>query len=122
MERLRYFADLSIRRGCAFGILTIATAMTGMSHDMRLAVRGGALMLTLMVVVLVWKSWRAGQVRYRRTELWVLLDRQLEWPESYRQQLISGVLAERYMWHARVTAMAAFALWVIALAMMALRA
>lgn len=122
MGRIRHLADLSIRRGCGFGILTIVTAMTGMSHDVRMALRGGAVMLTLMIVVLVWKSLRASHVRYRRTELWILLDGQLDWPEDRRQQLISGVLADRYMWHARATAVAALVLWLMAFVLTMLRA
>ena len=122
MERVRYLADLSIRRGCGFGILAIVTAMTGMAHDMSLALRGGAVMLSLMVVILVWKGMRAQHVRYRRTELWVMLGGDLDWPESRRQQLISGVLADRYMWHARVTAVSALVLWLMAFGLTALHA
>ena len=114
VERVRYLADLSIRRGCGFGLIAIGTAMTGMSADIRLAVRGGALLFTIMGVILVCKSLRAMAKHYRRTEVWILLDGKVDWPEDRRQQLIGGTLRDRYMWHAERTALAALALWLVA--------
>jgi hypothetical protein len=122
MDRLRYFADVSIRRACGFGLIAIATAMTGMSHDVVLAMRGGAVMFMIMGAILLWKALRAGAKHYRRTEVWILLDGQLDWPEHRRQELIGGILRERYMWHAEVTAIAAAALWVLAFFLSVLRA
>jgi hypothetical protein len=111
MERIRFMADMSIRRACGFGLIAIATAMTGMSHDVRLAMRGGALMFMIMGAILLWKALRAGATHYRRTEVWILLDGKLDWPEHRRQELIGNVLRERYMWHAEMTAFVAAILW-----------
>jgi hypothetical protein len=112
MERIRYLADLSIRRGCGFALIAIATAMTGMAGDIAMAVKGGAIMTTLMGAVLVAKGIRATATNYRRTEVWIMLDKRIDgWPQHRLQQLIGGVLRERYLWHAEMTAVVAFALW-----------
>lgn len=114
MERVRYLADLSIRRGCGFGLIAIGTAMTGMAGDLAMAVKGGAIMVTLMGAVLVFKALRASATNYRRTEVWIMLDKQIDgWPPHRLQQLIGGTLRERYLWHAEMTAMVAFAMWVM---------
>jgi hypothetical protein len=116
MERVRHLADLSIRRGCGFGLIAIATAMTGMAGDIAMAVKGGAVMTTLMGAVLVIKAMRAPATNYRRTEVWIMLDKRIDgWPPHRLQQLIGGTLRERYLWHAEMTAMVAFALWTMAL-------
>lgn len=115
MERVRYLADMSIRRGCGFGLIAIGTAMTGMASDIVMAVKGGAIMLTLMGAILVFKGMRARATNYRHTEVWILLDKRLDgWPPNRIQQLIGSTLRDRYLWHAERTAMAAFALWAMA--------
>jgi hypothetical protein len=115
MERVRYLADLSIRRGCGFALIAIATAMTGMAGDIAMAIKGGAILTTLMGAVLVIKAIRATATSYRRTEVWIMLDKRIDgWPPHRLQQLIGSTLRERYLWHAEVTAMVAFALWTMA--------
>ena len=114
MDYVRSLADMSIRRGCGFGLIAIATAMTGMAGDIAMAIKGGAIMTTLMGAVLVIKALRAAGVNYRRTELWILLDKRIDgWPPHRLQQLIGGILRDRYLWHAERTAVVAFALWVM---------
>jgi hypothetical protein len=116
MERVRYLADLSIRRGCGFALIAIATAMTGMAGDVAMAIKGGAIMTTLMGAVLVIKAMRATGTNYRHTEVWIMLDKRIEgWPPHRLQQLICGTLRDRYLWHAEMTAMVAFALWAMTL-------
>lgn len=114
MERIRYYADLSIRRGCGFGLLAIATAMVGMGHDILLAAKSGAIMLTVMWSVLVAKGLRAPAKSYRRTEVWILLDKRHDLPEYRAQEVFGYVMRERYLWHAQVVAVVALILWGIA--------
>jgi hypothetical protein len=114
MDRIRQCADISIRRGCGFGVLAIWTAMVGMSHDLVLAARGGALMFTLMIVILLLKAHKAPTRRYRDTEVWIMLDGKPGLPESRLQGAIGGILRERYLWHAEVTAIATVILWIVA--------
>lgn len=117
MERIRYFADVSIRRGCGFALVGIWTATVGMAFDPTLAVRAAALMLTLMGVILVAKGHRAPVRNYRRTELWVLLDKRCGLPPERAQAVLGGVLKDRYLWHADMTLIFALVLWAVALLM-----
>ena len=114
MNRIRYFADLSIRRACGFGFLAVATMMVGTASNFHLAMRMGAIGVTFMLLVLVMKGLRAPGRRYRDTELWLLLDRKHGLPESRAQSVMGGILRERYLWHATWTACAAALLWVLA--------
>ncbi|MGE0714220.1 MAG: hypothetical protein AB7P02_02155 [Alphaproteobacteria bacterium] len=115
MDQIRQLADLSIRRGCGFGMLAVATAMVGVADDVALASYGGAIMMALMAAILFLKGLRAPQRRYRSTELWLLLDKRHGLPEERAQAVIGGILRERYFLHARVaTAVAAF-LWIVSL-------
>ena len=122
MERVRYLADMSIRRGCGFGLIAIGTAMTGMAGDIAMALKGGAIMTTLMGAVLVVKALRACGTNYRHTEVWILLDKKIDgWPPHRLQQLIGGILRDRYLWHAEMTALAALVLWVATFLLTVLR-
>jgi hypothetical protein len=113
MERLRFFADVSIRRGCNFGMLAIATAVVGMAWDMRLAARAAAIGMSLMAAILLLKALRAPTRSYKRTEVWVLLDKRHDFPEPRAQQVFGNLLRERYIWHAEVAAAAAVVLWLL---------
>ena len=121
LERIRHFADVSIRRGCGFAILAIWSAMMGMSVDMVIAAKSGALLVTLMGVVLLAKSFRAPAKSYRRTEVWILLDKRHDLPETRAQAVIGSIMREHYLWHAQVVAGIALALWLTALALLLLR-
>ena len=118
MERIRHFADLSIRRGCGFGLLAIVTAMVGMASNMALAVKLGAICVTLMCAVLVIKAMRAPTRDYRRTEVWIMLEKRHELPEGRAQQVFGNILRDRYMWHATLTAGAAILMWTIFLVLL----
>jgi len=113
IDRIRHFADLSIRRGCGFGLIAIATAMTGMGHEIALAAYGGAIMAALMGAILLLKGLRAPSRAYKTTELWLLLDRRHGLPEARAQEVIGGVLRERYLWHAWIAGGVALFLWLL---------
>ena len=114
-DRIRQLADISIRRGCGFGLLAVATAMVGMAHDIALAAYGGAVMVALMGAILMLKGFRAPQRGYRSTELWLLLERRHGLPEGEAQAVIGGILRERYYWHAQWAGGIAAGLWLLSL-------
>jgi hypothetical protein len=117
MERIRYFADQSIRRACGFGFLAIATGMVALYWDMAVALRLGATGVSFMVAVLVWKAFEASSRRYKHTEVYLLMDKRHDLPEERAQQVFSNVLRERYLWHATIAAAAATAMWAMAFTM-----
>lgn len=113
LERIQTYADLSIRRGCGFALLGIATFMVGMSSDAVLAFRSGAVMVTFVLVTLLIKGMHAPTRSYKRTEVWILLDKSHDLPETRAQQVFGSILRDRYFWHAEVAAFAALGLWII---------
>ena len=121
MERVRYFADQSIRRACGFGFIAIATAVVGLSWDAALMVKAAAIGVSLMVAILLYKALEAPSRPYKRTELWLLLEKTHEFPESRVQDVLGGALRERYLWHATATGIAALVLWLAYVALQLMR-
>lgn len=113
MDRIRHFADLSIRRACGFGFLAIGTMVIGTSWDARLAAKTAAIGVTLMAAVLVWKGFQAPERDYRQTEVFLLMDQTHDFPEARAQQVFGNVLRERYIWHGTTTALTALMLWLL---------
>ncbi len=116
MDRIKYLADLSIRRGCGFGLIAIATASVGMSSDALLALKLASICASAMVAILLVKAMHAPTRNYKRTEVWIMLEKRHDLPELRAQQVFGNILRERYMWHATVTAAAAGILWLATLA------
>jgi hypothetical protein len=114
LDRIRTYADLSIRRGCGFAFLGIATFMVGMSSDAVLAFRSGAIMVSVMLATLLLKGLRAPARSYKLTEVWILMDKSHDLPEPRAQQVFGSVLRDRYLWHAEIVAFGALGLWIIA--------
>jgi len=112
LERIRACADASIRRALGFATLGIWTAMVGMSAEPFLAVKSGAVLITGAWAVLLLMAWRAPRRPYKRTEVWLMLDRSHGLPEAQAQKIIGGVLKDRYVWHASATAAVACFMWV----------
>jgi hypothetical protein len=115
LDRIRHFARLSVRRGCAFAALAIFTTMFGLVATPVLAIKAGAFGFTLVCLTLLYKTYRAPSRDYRRTELWILLDRDHGMPEAFAGRVINGVLGEVYLQHAEFAALLAVLFWVLAL-------
>ena len=116
MDRIRHFAQVSIGRGVAFAAFGIVTVMFALLATPLIAVRSGAILFTLLTVVLLLRAWRAPRCNYRRTELWILLDRKHGIEESAAPRVITGVLHDVYMGHAELSAALAALLWLLAIA------
>ncbi len=113
LETLRHGADLVIRRGCGFGTIGIVTMMVGLVGLPGQSMQCGAILFGLMAAILAIKAGRARSTNYRRTELWLLLRAEPPaLPPERLQQLIGGVLAERFAWHAKIAACIAAVLFV----------
>lgn len=115
MERIRACAELSVRRGCGFAALAILTFMFGLSAAPVLALRAGAILTALASVVLFLKALRAPNRDYRRTELWVLLDRNHGLPEAHAERIINTVLRDVYLRYAEFAGLIALTLWALTL-------
>jgi hypothetical protein len=115
MEQIRYLADVSIRRACGFGLMAICTALVGVASDAMLVFKMAAICSSAMAAILVIKAIQAPARNYRRTEVWLMLDKKHDLPESAAQRVFGSILQERYMWHATITASAAGVLWLVTL-------
>ncbi len=117
MEELRKVAFQSIGRACGFAGLAIFCTLVGLSYEPLMAARAGGILMTLMTLVLLFKSHRALSQDYRRTEMWIMLDHDRRPPEAYAQWAASTVLRDAYLWFAQYSAGVAIVFWVIALAL-----
>ncbi len=115
MEHLTTMADFGIRRACGFAGLAIGTVMAALSFDSVLCFRAGAVLFALAAVILWAMAQGAPRRNVRRTELWMLLDGKVDLPAGRIQQVLGGVLRDRYLWHATGAAGVALALWLLAL-------
>lgn len=111
MDRIRYFAEVSVTRACGFALLGIVTVVLGLSHDLVLAMRSAAILLSLMMMILIHFGWRAPYTDYRRRELWILLDQWHGLPEHRAHQTISGVMRDTFMRNAERCAWLAVGCW-----------
>lgn len=113
MDRIRYFADVSVKRAVGFGLLAIFTVFIGLSAEWLMAFRAAAILLSLLAAILLHCAWRADRKDYRRREVWVLLDQWHGLPEHRAHHAISNIMRETFLRYAEHGAWAAAALWLI---------
>lgn len=113
VETVRMLADLSIRRGCGFWLLGVVCVMVGLSYDIGLAFRTGAILLGMLTVILYFRGLDAPTRPFRKTEVWLMIDERPQIGETETQRLIGGTIGERLMWHARISAVVT--LWLAAI-------
>jgi hypothetical protein len=105
----------SLYRALAFCSLGIGTMMIGLSFDLARAFGAGAILTALVVCTLLLKASTARQRNFRRTEAYLLLDRNTGL-EPQEAQALFGVIAQRlYMRAAGFCAAAAAAMSLLAL-------
>ena len=73
LARIRACARHSIGRGWLFGLLAIATCVSGLIGWPVMAMRVAAILSMLMTAIMLLRGLRAPARPYRRTETWVLL-------------------------------------------------
>jgi hypothetical protein len=115
MEHMRRIAYETVLRACGFASLGIFCVMTGMSFNPKLAFQAGGFLTTIMAFVLVLKAREALTKDYRRTEMWLYIDKDFRPPEAYAQWASSTVLRDTYLTFAMWTSLISIAMWVLAL-------
>jgi hypothetical protein len=116
VDRIQAAAELSIGRAVAFGALAVGTVVLGLIGWPALALKTGSALTLLMAVILLLKSEQARSRPYRRTEVWLILDRRLGLPEDRAQIMVSQVLYDTYHRYARCCLAVAVGLWLLGLA------
>ena len=120
MEQMRRIAYETVLRACGFASLAIFCVMVGMSFHPRLAFQAGGFLTMLMALVLIFKAREALTKDYRKTEMWLYIEKDFRPPEAYAQWASATVLRDTYLTFALWTAAISIAMWVIALVFSAL--
>jgi hypothetical protein len=115
MEHMRRIAYETVLRACSFASLAIFCVMVGMSFDPRLAFQAGGFLTTIMAFVLILKSREALTKDYRKTEMWLYIDKEFRPPEAYAQWASATILRDTYLTFAMWTALISVVMWAMAL-------
>lgn len=116
MDHMRRVAYETVMRACSFASLAIFCVMVGMSFMPRLAFQAGGFLTTIMAFILILKAKEAQTKDYRRTEMWLYLEKHERPPASYAQWASATVLRETYLRFALWTSLVAIVMWVLAIA------
>ena len=120
MEHMRRIAYETVLRACGFGALAIFCVMIGMSFHPKLAFQAGGFLTMIMAFILILKSREALTKDYRRTEMWLYIEKDFRPPEAYAQWASATILRDTYLTFALWTSLISIAMWVIALIFMLL--
>lgn len=115
MEHMRRIAYETVLRACGFASLGIFCVMTGMSFNPKLAFQAGGFLTTIMAFILILKAREALTKDYRRTEMWLYIDKDFRPPEAYAQWASSTVLRDVYLTFAMWTSLISVTMWALAL-------
>lgn len=114
IQKVRDLAFFSVGRACMFALLAIVTVMSGLITWPGMAMRAGAILLSMATVILIFRAIQAPRRPYKRTEVWILIRKEAELPAERAQSIISDALGECYWRFADYAAMLALLLWAIA--------
>lgn len=121
-SKLSQLANLSVGRGCAFGLFAIFCLMIGLAGYPVVALKTGGVALLLGSAVLILKAELSGSRNYKRTELWALLDKHERPQREVAQQVIGTTLREVFYRYAVLYAFGGFISFAGALAVQVLHA
>ena len=105
-------------RGEVYQMLTslaIFCVTIGMSFMPKFAFQAGGFLTTLMCTILMIKAYEANSKDYRRTEMWLYMEKEQRPPAAYGQWASTTVLRETYLRFAMWISAIAIVMWVIAL-------
>jgi hypothetical protein len=104
MKEIENAAYVSVGRACGFAGLAIFCLMFGLSFEPALAARTGGILCAFTAAILALYGMRAPTRPYKRTELWIILDKAKRPPAGIAQQIVGQALRETYLWFARQSA------------------
>lgn len=115
-DRIERCARIVLLRALGFTALGIGTLLLGLSGNPALALTTGAILTAITGLVLVCKRHTALTRDYRRTELWLLLDRRHDLREDRAQQILGGTLSMLYGRAAEYVLVIAAVQWLLSVA------
>lgn len=110
-ERVRALAVHSVGRGCFFAALAIWCVMIGLITDPLQALKSGAVLTMLTVCVLMLKAGYVTHRSYKKTEVWILLDRRIDLHPEVAQRMVTATLREVYLRYALYGTLIAVIFW-----------
>jgi hypothetical protein len=117
MDPVRYLAFVSVGRACGFVGLGIMTVMVGLSYDPQLCARSGAILVSILVVVLRYRAMRANRINHRRSEVWVMLEASERPPGDHAARVVRTAYRQALLRFADYSLVIAGVLWAVALAL-----
>lgn len=117
MNPVQTLAFVSVGRACAFSGLGIMTVMVALSFDPTLCARSGAILVSMLFVVLRYRAARADRIDHRHCEVWAMLDASERPPKELAPRLVRTAYREALLRYADYSLVAAGGLWVIAIAL-----
>ena len=84
--------------------------MLGFAHDPQRSAQAGSLLFFALALGLIWKAQLALRANHKKTETWLILAPEDRPPEATAQTVLSVILREVYLLHARYSAIAAISL------------
>jgi hypothetical protein len=104
-------ADLVIRRALGFASLAIALVVLSLSFQWALALRSGAMLVTLLWLIVLLKLTYVPRQDMRQSEIWLMVaDRHA--PDALpMQNAMRQAFASRLRWHADRIGAVAICLW-----------
>jgi len=116
LEHIRAAAMTSVGRACLFFLLAVTTVMAGLTAWPYLAFKSGAILTTLLAMILTLRATLIDRQDIGRTETWFMLRKAGEKPDERARRVIAGVLRETYRTLALYAALIALGCWMFAFA------
>jgi hypothetical protein len=114
-QRVRALAVQSVGRGCFFAALAIWCVMIGLIAEPFQSLKSGAILTMITACVLMIKAEWVIRHSYKHTEVWIMLDRQIDLRPEVAQRIITVTLRDVYLRYALYAAVAAGGFWLCAL-------
>lgn len=116
LDHIKAAAMTSVGRACLFFLLAVTTVMAGLTAWPYLAFKSGAILTTLLAMVLTLRATLVHRQDIGRTETWFMLRKANEKPDEQARRVIAGVLRETYRTLALYAALIAVGCWMFAFA------
>lgn len=114
MDQIQHLAMVSVARACGFAGLGIMTVMIGLCYDPYLCAKSGAILVSLLAVVLHYRAMRAHRLDYRHSEVWIMLDADDMPPKAYAARLVRSAYHAAFIRFGGYAMTIALLLWAIA--------
>jgi hypothetical protein len=111
LERLEALADLVIRRALGFASLAIMLIFLSLSFQWALALRSGAMLVTLLWLIVLLKLAYVPSQDMRQSEIWLMIAERHSPDALPMQTAMRMAFANRLRWHADRIGAFAMTLW-----------